>query len=292
MLGVERSELWNSAVSVGLGYVSIPFGVDRDSFVQSCYRKERVYVAIERGSLVKNCYIDSSVLQRIKFPKTCNQLGSQVVFVMEKYKKTPIVIGCFTRNQERVISDEESINIQRSYNGGLLSIVGKGDGTIFVNLEGVDSAKMIVHLTGDNSELNVNSDGTITLNAKDQVTVNSSTQIIKNYLNDQGLVEKSLILDDIGLTYKDDHGNKFFIDYNNNKIFHNNGSQPIPLGSELKTQVERLNEKFNKFLEVFIDTPATSGDGGKTIQTAVQMATSLLKDADFDSINSAKSFVE
>lgn len=292
MKGVERSEIWNNNVQVGLAYIVIPFGVDRNDFVQSCYRKERVHIAVERGSIVKNCYIDSSVLQRIKFPDDSTKLGSQVVFVMEKFRKVPFVISTVTRNMERVISDEETINIQRSLNGGNLSIVGKGDGTLLINLESSDYSKLIIHATGENSVIDVNSDGLITLNAKDDVTINSSKTIVKNFLNDQGLVEKSLTLDDTGLKYQDDKGNKFFIDYDSNKIIHNEGSQPIPLGTELKDQLDKLNKKFNKFLDTYINTPVVSGDGGKAVQTAVQIAVSTLKDADFDKINSEKSFID
>ena len=234
--GVERSEIWNNNVQVGLAYIVVPFGVDRNDFVQSCYRKERVHIAVERGSIVKNCYIDSSVLQRIKFPDDSTKLGSQVVFVMEKFRKVPFVIATVTRNMERIISDEETINIQRSLNGGNLSIVGKGDGTLLINLESSDYSKLIIHVTGENSVIDVNSDGLITLNAKDDVTINSSKTIVKNFLNDQGLVEKSLTLDDTGLKYQDDKGNKFSVDYDSNKIIHNEGSQPIPLGTELKDQ--------------------------------------------------------
>ena len=144
MKGVERSEIWNNNVQVGLAYIVVPFGVDRNDFVQSCYRKERVHVAVERGSIVKNCYIDSSVLQRIKFPDDSTKLGSQVVFVMEKFRKVPFVVATVTRNMERVISDEETINIQRSLNGGNLSIVGKGDGTLLINLESSDYSKLIL----------------------------------------------------------------------------------------------------------------------------------------------------
>ena len=292
MRGVERSEIWNNNVQVGLAYIVIPFGVDRNDFVQSCYRKERVHIAVERGSIVKNCYIDSSVLQRIKFPDDSTKLGSQVVFVMEKFRKVPFVIATVTRNMERVISDEETINIQRSFNGGNLSIVGKGDGTLLINLESSDYSKLIIHATGENSVIDINSDGLITLNAKDDVTINSSKTIVKNFLNDQGLVEKFLTLDDTGLKYQDDKGNKFSVDYDSNKIIHNEGSQPIPLGIELKTQSNRLNEKFNKFLDTFLNTPVVPGDGGAALQTAVRIATSTLKDADFDNINSEKSFID
>lgn len=290
--GVERSEIWNNNVQVGLAYIVVPFGVDRDDFVQSCYRKERVHIAIERGSIVKNCYIDSSVLQRIKFPDDSTKLGSQVVFVMEKFRKVPFVIATVTRNMERVISDEETINIQRSFNGGNLSIVGKGDGTLLINLESSDYSKLIIHATGENSVIDVNSDGLITLNAKDDVTINSSKTIVKNFLNDQGLVEKSLTLDDTGLKYQDDKGNKFSIDYENSKIIHNEGSQPIPLGIELKDQLDKLNEKFSTFLDTYINTPVVPSDGGLAVQTAVRIATSTLKDADFDKINSEKSFID
>ena len=290
--GVEREEIWNNNLSTGLGYIVVPFGIDRDQFVQSCYRRERVHIAVDRGSIIKNCYIDSSVLQRVKFPETCQQLGSQVVFVMDKFRKTPTIIACVTRNQERVISDEESFNIQRSFNKGTLSIVGKGDGQLMINLDSSDSSQLIIHTTGENSVIDINSDGLITLNAKDDVTINSSKTIVKNFLNDQGGIEKSLTLDELGLSYSDDKGNKFQIDYENNKIIHNEGSQPIPLGTELKDQLDKLNKKFSKFLDTFVNTPVVPSDGGKALQTAVQLATSTLKDADFDKINSEKSFID
>jgi len=290
--GVERPEIWNNNISVGLGYIVVPFGVDRDKFVQSCYRRERVHIAIERGSMVKNCYIDSSVLQRIQFPETNTKLGSQIVFVMEKFKKTPFVIACVTRNSERIISDEESINIQKSFNKGLLSIVGKGDGNLFINLESLDQSKLIINLTGNNPILDIKSEGTIILYSKNDITINSSKTIVKNFLNDDGLVEKSLTLDVEGLRYEDGKGNKFTIDYTNNKIIHNEGSQPIPLGTELKDQLDKLNKKFNKFLDTYINTPVVPSDGGKAIQTAVQIATVSMKDADFDNINSEKSFID
>lgn len=292
MSGVSREQSWNDNISVGIGYIGIPFGVDRDKFVKSCYRRNRVHVITDRGSIRKNCYIDSDVIQEIKFPETCESLGSQIVFVMDSFLKIPIVIANISRTRERVASGENQINIQRSYNGGLLSIVGSGEGKLLINLENSKSSKLLINLSGESSNLEINNKGYTMLSSNNDITINSATKVVKNVLNQSGNVQSSITLDQTGFKYEDDKGNVLFIDYENDKIIHNEGSQPIPLGTELKDQLDKLNEKFNTFLNTYSNTPVVPSDGGAAVQTAVKLAVSTLKDADFKDINSQKSFID
>lgn len=291
--GVAREQSWNSEISVGLGYIGVPFGVDRNKFVKSCYRREKVHVILDQGgTMVKNCYIDSNVLQRIKFPSTSKELGSQIVFVRERFNAIPFVIATVTRTRERVVSDEESFSIQRQINGGLLSIVGSGDGKLLINLENTTASSVVLNIGGDNSTLDVNNDGKTTINSSDDITINSSTKIVKNYLNQSGDIQSSITIDENGLLYEDDKGNKLTVDYTNNKIIHNTGSEPIPLGNTLQEELNNLKNKFDTFLNAFTSTPPAPGDGGATIQLAVESATASLSDPNFDNINSQKSFID
>lgn len=290
--GVTRDIKFATKTQIGLGYIAIPFGVDRNKFVKSCYRKERVHIIFDQGgTMFKNCYIDSNVLQQIKFPETCRSLGSQVVFIMHRFNAVPIIVASVTRTRERIISDEEQFTINKSIKGGNLSITGSGNGNLIINLSSIDGSKVKLNLKGENSSLEINNDGTTTINSESDIILNSSSKVVKNYLNDSGVVEKSLTLDNNGLTYLDDKGNKFFIDYENNKIIHNDGAEPIPLGNVLQDELDKLNKKFNRFLDAFSNAIIVAGDGGAASQTAVKLATSTLKDADFDNINSSKSFI-
>lgn len=291
--GIRRDPNWNSGTRVGIGYICLPTGVDREKFVQTCYRKEKVNIALDQGgTMVKDCCIDSSVLQRIKFPQNTKELGSQIVFVTTKFQKIPFVIACLTRTQERIVSEEESFNIQREINGGLLSIVGKGDGKLLINLENTAASKLILNINGKDSILEINNDGTTTINSEKDITINSSTKVSQNVLNEDGDIQKSLSIDSNGMRYEDDNGNSLFIDYENGVIKHNDGEEAIPKGNSLKIELEKMQKKLNTFLNTFSNTVPVGGDGGAAIQTAVKVATQALEDEDFDDVLSTSSFIE
>ena len=293
MRGITRERRWGTNSTVGIGYIVVPFGVDRDRFVKSCYRKQRVHIALDfGGTMYKNCYIDSRVLQEIKFPEESRELGSRVVYVMDKFNAVPVIVALLERADERVVSGEESFAIHRSINGGDLYIKGNGNGKIFLNLSSTKGAKMKINVSGEDSVLEVNNEGSTTLYTESDINLNSSGKVTQNFLNTSGEIDKTLKLDKAGLEYLDDNDNKFFIDFENGTINHNEGTEPIPLGNKLQTELNNLKEKLNTFLDTFVNTPAVPSDGGETIQTAVKIATALKEDADFDNINSEKSFID
>jgi len=293
MRGITRERRWGTNSTVGIGYIVVPFGVDRDRFVKSCYRKQRVHIALDfGGTMYKNCYIDSRVLQEIKFPEESRELGSRVVYVMDKFNAVPVIVALLERADERVVSGEESFAIHRSINGGDLYIKGNGNGKIFLNLSSTKGAKMKINVSGEDSVLEVNNEGSTTLYTESDINLNSSGKVTQNFLNTSGEIDKTLKLDKAGLEYLDDNDNKFFIEFENGTINHNEGTEPIPLGNKLQTELNNLKEKLNTFLDTFVNTPAVPSDGGETIQTAVKIATALKEDADFDNINSEKSFID
>lgn len=250
--GIERQYKWNSNVSVGVAYIAVPFGVDRDLFVDQCYRKERVNIILDQGgTMVKNCHIDSKILQEIKFPDSYKSLGSQIVFVMDSFNKVPIVIANISRTAERVVSGEEKFTIHKAINGGDLSIVGSGEGKLFIKLESTEASNLTINVKGKNSTLKINCDGTTTIYSKDDINIGSSS-----------------------------------------KIIHNEGGEPIPLGNTLKVELEKFKARFDSFLDTFSNTVVIPSDGGAAIQTAVKIALALKKEEDFDNINSKKSFVD
>lgn len=250
--GIERQYKWNSNVSVGIAYIAVPFGVDRDLFVEQCYRKERVSIVLDQGgTMARNCHIDSRTLQEIKFPDSYKSLGSQIVFVMDNFNKVPIVIANISRTAERVISGEEKFTIHKNINGGDLSIVGSGEGKLFIKLESTEAANLTINVKGKNSTLQINCDGTTAVYSSDDISIGSS-----------------------------------------GKIIHNKGSEPIPLGNTLKEELEKFKARFDSFLDTFSNTVVVPSDGGATLQTAVRIALALKSEEDFGNINSEKSFVD
>lgn len=293
MGGVSRENTWNNEVNVGIARIAVPFGVDRDRYVESCYRKERVCVIVDNGgTLVKDCYIDSSILQSIKFPPSYRELGSRVVFVMNSKNPVPIIVANISKSFDRNISREESFSIYREYKGGVLSIVGSGEGKLYINLSNIDGADVKISSRGVGSSIELNSDGIVTLNSEDDITANSSKKVVHNVLNDVGDIEKSLEVSENGLRYWDDKDSKFEISYEEGKIKHHEGSEPIPLGDTLKSELNKLNSKFNTLVDILANTVVVPSDGGAALQTAIKLTVQPLSDADFDDINSEKSFID
>jgi hypothetical protein len=293
MRGITREKRWGVNSTVGIGYIVVPFGVDRDRFVKSCYRKQRVHIALDfGGTMYKNCYIDPRILQEIKFPEESKKLGSQIVYVMDKFNAVPIIVASLERADERVVSGEESFTIHRSIDGGDLYLKGNGNGKLFLNISSINGAKVKIDISGENSSLEVNNEGSTTLYSESDININSSGKVTQNFLNSSGKIDKTLKLDKTGLEFTDINENKFFIDFENGTINHHEGLEPIPLGNKLQKELNNLKEKFNMFLDTFVNTPAVPSDGGKTIQTAVKIATEFKEDADFDDINSEKSFID
>jgi hypothetical protein len=64
-------------VGVQYGYIILPSDVDRTTFIEQCYRWERVSILIERGAgVIHECYITRSALKEIEFPDSTEKLGS------------------------------------------------------------------------------------------------------------------------------------------------------------------------------------------------------------------------
>lgn len=78
--GVSRERQSDSPYSVGYGYIAIPSGVDRDDYIDTCFRRERVTVITDLGGVFNDCYITSDALQRISFPSDIEE--KVVVFVL------------------------------------------------------------------------------------------------------------------------------------------------------------------------------------------------------------------
>ena len=86
--GVKRENIENYNYPVGFGYITIPYDVDRDLYIKTCYRKERVAIQLDDGGgIIRNCYVGKTAMQNIEFPENFDKLGSGVFFIVPKFNK-------------------------------------------------------------------------------------------------------------------------------------------------------------------------------------------------------------
>lgn len=79
---------------VGVGYVVIPFGIEREAFIATCYQTNTLCIRTEGGDFFKNVPIADKLMTDIVFPKEkSSSEGSVVVFAMIPKHNAPVVFS-------------------------------------------------------------------------------------------------------------------------------------------------------------------------------------------------------
>ena len=96
--------------TTGFGYVLIPEGVDRDKFVDTCFRTNKISIIDDsEGNIIHECFISNEALQNIQFPRKVGEKGTPVMWISQSYMNQPMIVGTFVATNGRIPmrSDEE-----------------------------------------------------------------------------------------------------------------------------------------------------------------------------------------
>ena len=70
MEGIVRKRRRNQLPISGVGYIIIPNDVEKEAYIDSCYKRERVCILLDQGSsMVKDCYITKQALRDLIEPQ-------------------------------------------------------------------------------------------------------------------------------------------------------------------------------------------------------------------------------
>lgn len=161
----------------GVGRVILPKTpdggeVDREKYIKRCMDTATVSI-INRVHLdiVHDVPVDPDVLQRIRFPKDSNELGSSIVWVNIPIYNRPIVIALLNTNDDMSNIEEGSFKIFRGSGPtsvGISGTVRKGNINISA-ISGTGSGGVLnitVSNTGNEAQMNVNVSGYININSR------------------------------------------------------------------------------------------------------------------------------
>lgn len=175
--GVARGRQSGSPYSVGFGFIVIPPGIDRDSFIETCYREEKVTLATDNGLVINKCYITSETLQKINFPQKVNERGSSVTFISCEFQNKPIIIGCIGSDDSSNLLSEGMYRIRKRLNGTeVLVQLDPKTNSIVVGLTAKKDSKGKVFITSKGSEdceINLESSGVVNVKSDKEVNVTS-----------------------------------------------------------------------------------------------------------------------
>ena len=274
MNGVSRQVTSNFSYPINKGYIIVPKNTSRDSFIQDCYRREKVSILVEDGGgVVHNCYISRNAIAEVSFPLEHNEIGSAVIFVSEPFTDFPIIIAVISKENETQLLEENLFKIVKSLDNNSVSILGAGKtGKLLINVKGDEGGKIYVNLLGEDSEFNLSSIGTVSLYSDKEFNIISSdsfTVLVKDVDNEKQISFK--IDKKSGVIYSDSFGNGFTIDDSgninftpNNKFSLFTGGEPMVLGDKT---VDSLQDIISELSSVAQDLATFS---------ATQVAAALL----------------
>lgn len=298
MEGVSRENLGNYNYPVGYGYVTIPTNIDRESYIQTCYRKERIAVQLDSGGgVINNCYITKQAIQDVIFPNNPDELGSCVVFMCPQFNNLPIVIGVVSKPDESQLLEDLSFKKIVSSRGAKVSIEGKGKtGELFINVESDDEGEAGVFVTlnskNNTAKFKVNCFGDINLYSEGETYLKSLKNVKLEKIKIDGnreVVSSRIELSDDGYEITDSSGNSIISNSNGEiKIF--GGDSPIPKGDELNNQLEVMKNRIDTIINSLQSAPASTIQAySAAIIASLSMITRV---EDFASMNSDKIFIE
>lgn len=167
--------------TTGFGYVLIPEGVDRDKFVDTCFRKNKISIIDDsEGNVIHECFISNEALQNITFPRKVGEKGTPVMWIAQSYMNQPMVVGTFTATNGKIpMRSDEEFSILREWDKGSLSITGSAKrGTLFISIRGQQFGTMKINALGDeNAVLEVGSTGQVKVSGNKRVDVEAFEEL-------------------------------------------------------------------------------------------------------------------
>lgn len=182
--GVSRQLQQNSASPINHGYIAIPEGVDRDAFIETCFRRNRVTIITDYGAVINECYVLKNVLQMIEFPVEVGFKGSCVCYVCGEFSNKPIVIGVIDENDQSSLLNENMFRLTKKMNGTEILIQGDpGNNSLIVNVTSKEPANIKIAVKGnEENTVAIQSSGVVDITTDKLVNIKSfetiSSQIV------------------------------------------------------------------------------------------------------------------
>lgn len=253
----------NTIGQSGVGYIVIPDDITREQYISNCYRTHTVTINGGYGyGYICQVRIFPDVLQKITFPLTSEERGSQVFWVRENFSNRPVVVGILsedgltnllTENQDRIVQeiDGKIVEIFQDANSATLNInvVGANDTPANINIK--------VASGSEDSVVNVISDGRLNVDANQvQLTARKDVSLYLKDVMDEELF--SLIGNADEVTFKDKNGNTVTINADDVNVVPakqfnlSDGKEPMVLGNTL---VNLLKEILQAIQQISVSTP-------------------------------------
>lgn len=182
-----RHRQQNRLYPFGYGYVVIPDRVNRDEYIETCFRKGVVsLVAYNGGNFMKDCNISKTALKEVVFPKDSETFGSCVCFGTEPVNNLPTVIGVLFKGAEGSLLSEGDFDIGKTYEKNNVSVSGSAkEATLNINVNDFDDVGVLnINVVGGNGgKINITAKTDINIKSNNKVSIDTFNEIELKTLN-------------------------------------------------------------------------------------------------------------
>lgn len=272
--GVARDQSPDIRTAMNKGYIIVPNGVDRNEYIETCLRTQRVSILVEGGGgVMHNCILSNHILQDIIFPENnitvqeegAEILGSGIIFFQEPYSGIIVIIAIIPKQDDLIYSSENVTKFFRTKNGKYASITIDGNsGSIIINSDG---GVVGVNVKGRESSLEVVSEGSVNVSSEKNITIFTTNDIVLESLKTTQIKPEKFMVGE--------------------------GEHPIPLGDELKDQLEKLSTRVDNIVDVLKNNiPSAALHPNPAWSRIINPIVSLWQKESFDGMNSELSFTD
>lgn len=192
MAGNKPKKQLNDLGPITTGYVMIPVQISRESYIETCYRTNRVCVLVEGGLFKTDVYITNEAIQNIRFPEQPGEKGTQVVIASGVFRNQPMIIGTLQGNDEIPAWSEEIQRFRKtSKDTDMLFCMDPINRVFNMNLVGMSKPINFNLIVGGNTEHKIllQSSGEIEIIASEKVKVTGYKSIEAEIVNAKEEVE-------------------------------------------------------------------------------------------------------
>lgn len=179
-MSIGREGIQDERSSISVWRVYLPFDVDRDQYVKTCFLTGSITVINDNGEIVNNVKIGRIAVQLVSFPLDRKSFGSKVLCVTEPYSGNLYVVDVFASSNEFHDQKENQYRLYKKTDTGFAELRIDGSGKLILTVDSEGDSEIVISATNKNrnSKLIVNVNGDILVQNDGNTTFKSSKQVL------------------------------------------------------------------------------------------------------------------
>lgn len=175
-MSIGREGMPQMRDSVSIWSIYVPYGVDRQVYIDNCYKTGTVTLINENSEVINRVKIGKLLLQLVEFPDDTDSLGSEVICLTIPYSGEIRVVDVYYTDKQYNFQKENEYRFVKQHNTGIASITVDGRGRTIISVDGgEDVGEIILNVTDNNKtgKLSIQVNGSVNLVSSQSVLIDS-----------------------------------------------------------------------------------------------------------------------